>query len=226
MKKIFVIIPAYNEERSIGRIVKKTLQNSRITKCVVVDDCSSDGTARVASQCGAHVIHNTINIGSGASIASGLRYAVKENTDIVVLMDADGQHDPCDINRLLKGLSLSADMIIGSRYVSSTLTSTSYVRQIGTKIISIILWIRFGRRIHDPTSGFRALNKNTIKFLSKKYATVFPEPETIINMIHKGYIVQEVSVEMKPRLFGGSSITLRKAGILTLYIVYKIITER
>ena len=224
MKNILVIIPAYNEERSIGDIVHGVLKNSSITQCVVVDDDSTDNTVEVARRSGAHVIQSTRNVGAGASVAIGLRYAVKKEADLVVFMDADGQHDPRHIQQLLQKVG-PIDLVIGSRYVSPTTASTPLIRRIGTKVISYFFWACYGLRLYDTTSGFRAINKRTIAYLAQEYPKAFSEPEVILRLIHKGYSIKEISVEMKPRKFGQSSISPVKALYLMIYISGRIVAS-
>jgi len=225
MKNIVVIIPAYNEERSIGDIVRGALNTPNVTRCVVVNDGSTDHTEEMAHQSGAIVLQNIKNIGVGASVAIGLQYAVKRKADVAVLMDADGQHDPKHIQQLLQQAG-SADLVIGSRYLSPTRTSTSLPRKIGTKFISFFFWACYGFRLYDTTSGFRVINKRTTAYLAQAYPKTFPEPEVILGLIHKGYSIKEVSVEMKPRKFGQSSISPTKALYLMIYIFSRIIVSR
>lgn len=225
-KKIFVIIPSFNEEHSIGSVVKQVLQNDSITRCVVVDDHSADKTAFIAKKNGADVIRKIHNEGTGAAVRTGLRYAIQFKADMVVLMDADGQHDPKYIHRLLQKVSGSIDLVIGSRYVFPTITSTSHVRRVGTRVISCLLRLCYGCQITDPTSGFRALNRRAVTCLAKNYPTVFPEPEAILLLIYEGCGIQEVSTEMKPRKFGHSSIGPAKAMFLMMYIAVTILLTR
>jgi glycosyltransferase involved in cell wall biosynthesis len=138
MKKI-IIVPAYNEERSIGTLIEQVVKNHLVSLCVVVDDASTDRTADIAQKSGATVLRRSKRSGTGSAIKFGLQYAVENKADIVILMDADGQHDPKYINTLIKEIHSTKELVIGSRYIQPTTTSTSLFRQIGTKIISFLI---------------------------------------------------------------------------------------
>jgi glycosyltransferase involved in cell wall biosynthesis len=226
VKKIFVITPAYNEEHSVGHIVREVLKNPGITQCVVIDDCSTDQTAEAARKNGARVIQNGKNIGSGASIGIGLKYAAKEKADTVVLMDADGQHDPKYIPKLIKSMDLNTDYVVASRYMLPGEYVTAFPRRLGTKLISGLFRLFYGQVISDPTSGFRAMNKKTFNHLLDHFPTVFSEPETALELIEKGYVFKEIPCQMKPRLYGNSSITSDKAMYFMIYIVIKMVYRK
>jgi glycosyltransferase involved in cell wall biosynthesis len=216
--KIVVVTPAYNEERTVGNIVQTVLRNREVARCIVVDDGSNDQTADIAANNGALVIRNTLNVGSGASIAVGLRFAEKENADIVVLMDSDGQHDPKEIKQLVRGVQCGADYVIASRYICSSKSVTSLLRRIGTTSISWWIYLWYGSRIYDPTSGYRALSKKAQHYLVDHYPTRFSEPEVLLDILKKGFVIKEIPSEMKPRVFGKSSISVVKAIGLMIYI--------
>jgi glycosyltransferase involved in cell wall biosynthesis len=226
MHKTLVVIPAYNEERSVGAIVRLILKNKHIYQCVVVDDGSTDHTSSVARKSGAHVIRLRKNNGTGAAISVGLRYAVARGAGRVVLLDADGQHDPKYITALTRQLGGSADLVIGSRYIISTPPSTSFSRRAGTWVISLLFWILYRHAVADPTSGFRAMNTQTARFLVSSYSSVFPEPETLLALARNKYAVKEVSVQMKKRLFGHSSIRPLRALYLMIYITGRMIKRK
>lgn len=223
-KIIYTVIPAFNEEHTVGDIVTKVLLNKKIHACIVVDDGSVDNTSQNASKAGAIILKNSTNIGAGPSLKLGVSAAIERDADIIITMDADGQHCPIDLNRILNALSTNIDMVIGSRYVNPTKNSTSYVRIIGTKIISsLICWI-YKKRIYDVTSGYRAMNKQTSRFIIRNFPTVFPEPEIILALLDQRFIIREIPIHMKKRQFGKSSINFFMACHLFLYICTKILT--
>lgn len=219
---IFVLIPAYNEEKSIGLAVRSALKNREIKGCVVVDDGSKDDTGVKARNAGAQVITMDRNVGSAAATFAGLRCVVKKSLDAIVIMDGDGQHDPKHIPDIIEEVARGADCVIASRYINPSKSVTTISRRIGTKCIS--LWISFwyGIRIFDATSGYRALNKRVLQQLSRFYPLRFSEPEIILDLLEKGFIIREVPCQMKPRRFGRSSISTLKAMQLMVYIFLKI----
>lgn len=223
--KTTIIIPAYNEAKTIGIVVSNILKIGKNLKILVVNDGSNDETGTVAKKFGAQVINLTLNSGSGAAIATGLKSISINKDDAVILLDADGQHDPKYIPQLISEISNGVDYVIGSRYMLPTPSSTTLIRRTGTRIISIFIKIFYGKTIYDPTSGYRAMNRNTLKFLKNRYPTTFSEPEVIMDLITNGYKIGEISVVMNPRIYGQSSITLKKAIGLMVYIILKIMSR-
>ncbi len=220
--KTCVIVPAYNEGRTIFQIVGDILKTKLINECVVVDDGSFDNTSTEAKKAGARVIANESNQGSSQATQIGLIYAQRRQFSHVVMMDADGQHDPKDIKTLLASFNNGADIVIASRYIKKTPDCTSFLRRIGTLFISLLIRFIYGQRIFDPTSGFRAINKKTLDYLVRKYPKTFSEPEVIISSLMKGLRIKEVPVKMYPRKYGSSSISLVKGFFLICYITYQI----
>ncbi len=220
--KVLVIIPAYNEEHSLYALVKYIVNLKEIHECVVVDDCSIDKTSIVAKKAGATVIKNTINEGTASSIQKGLVYASKKNIDYVITIDADGQHNPKYIHNLINEIKIGFDYVIASRYLKRTDHVTTYIRRLGTKSISILLFLEFKQRITDPTSGFRIMNRKVISFLAHTYPMKFSEPEIILKLIKSNYKVTEIPCQMEKRRYGKSSISSMKALNLMLFITIKL----
>jgi len=222
-----VIIPAFNEERTLRGILRKI--PVEILHRIVVDDGSTDQTALVAQQEGATVLSHKKNLGIGLAVKTGLRYAVEHGFRTAILMDADGQHDPKDIPFLLAEIRNGADYVIASRYVRETPRTTSKLRTVGTRIISI--WIRawFGKCIYDPTSGFRAFNNRAFMLFSSRYPSFFPEPEALLEALEHKLTIKEIPSVMSRRLYGKSSISWFKATVLMIYILavipYRAITR-
>ena len=224
-RNVISIIPVYNERFGIDIVVRDVLRESIVDDCVVVDDGSMDDTAKIAKQVGATVLRLKQNRGSANATKIGLQYAVKNNFKKVVLLDGDGQHDPKYIPDLIQELEKGADVVVGSRYIYNTERSTSIIRKFGTKIISLAIKWRYGVAVHDPTSGFRAINRKTMNYLIKDYPTTFSEPEVIIQLIKAGFRIKEISVPMKKRIYGKSSISLWKAVCLMTFILRKIMFD-
>jgi glycosyltransferase involved in cell wall biosynthesis len=168
MKKVCVIIPAYNESKVVGAVIndiKKTLEKSNYQfEIVVINDQSTDDTSDIARQAGATVIDHLLNQGAGGATSTGLRYAEKHTFDIAVTMDADGQHDPNDVLECInEAEGKMSDLLIGSRLIDSN--GMSNVKIIGNKGLSLITWILFGVNVTDSQSGLRVFSKNALYVL-------------------------------------------------------------
>jgi len=156
-----VCIPAYNAEKKIGNVVKKSLEY--VDEVIVCDDGSTDNTAKIASQSGALVISHKKNQGYGAALITMFDHARKEDTDVMITLDADGQHDPQEIPQFLKALDENnVDVVIGSRFLNNKTKPPSY-RQTGIKVITSAVKLGNKLKITDAQSGYRAYSKNAIK---------------------------------------------------------------
>ena len=212
--KVLMIIPAYNEEENILNTVK-SIKNYKKVKLdyVVINDGSKDNTKKVLEDNNINYINLCNNLGIGAAVQTGYKYAYYNNYDIAIQYDGDGQHDINYVNRLIDGISKDKyDMVIGSRFVGheSEFKSTM-ARRIGIKLISIIIKIFTKKRILDTTSGYRAVNKELIEEFAKNYVFDYPEPISSMKILKKGYKVNEIPVNMLERKFGVSSINFHKS---------------
>lgn len=222
-KKTLIIIPAYNEEKAIEKVVNSVYkQNIKNCDVIVINDGSKDNTYKEAKKTKAIVIDSPNNLGIGGAVQTGYLYAKKYNYDIAIQLDGDGQHDPKYIKELIKEVSKGNDIVIGSRFVEKTKYEQTFFRMLGINIISFITKLMTGVKIYDTTSGYRAVNKNIIEEFSDSYPYDYPEPCTNMHMIKKGYKIKEIPVEMKKRETGVSSISPFKSVIymfkVTLYI--------
>ena len=200
--KLLLIIPAYNEEASIERVVGNLVENYPQYDYVVVNDGSTDGTARVCRERGYNLIDLPINLGLAGAFQTGILYAYRHGYDCKMQFDADGQHLPVYISSMLEMMcSERADIVIGSRFISDK--KPKNLRLIGSYLISWTITLTSGARICDPTSGMRLYHKNMIREFAKNlnYA---PEPDTISYLIKNGARVREVQVEMAERTAGES----------------------
>jgi hypothetical protein len=209
--KVLMIIPAYNEELNIEKTVNKIKNYNKKSKnqvdYVVINDGSTDGTLDVCRKNKFNVINLVQNLGIGGAVQTGYKYAFENDYDIAIQFDGDGQHDENYIDALVKEIEDGNDFVIGSRFISdlSDFKSTG-TRRFGIKILSLLIKLCTGKKIYDPTSGFRAANKEIIKLFSRNYPTEYPEPETSVSLVRKGYRVTEIPVKMHEREFGTSSI--------------------
>jgi glycosyltransferase involved in cell wall biosynthesis len=217
-----VIIPAYNEQDSIGLVIRKLKKVSSRFHIVVVNDGSQDQTSQRAQALGVTVINLPFNLGIGGAVQTGLKYALRLGFNQAVQVDADGQHEPSELPKLLKAAS-QADLIIGSRFVRQTQYRGSSSRRFGIRFFSLLIRLVAGQSIEDPTSGFRVYNRAALTFLVHNYPTDFPEPESIVYLLKNGFVIKEVSVEMKPRLTGQSSLRSVRAIYLSISITLGIL---
>lgn len=207
-KKILVIIPAYNEQSTVGSIVEKIHQSLKNADILVVNDGSSDNTSQVAGAKGAIVLDFPYNLGIGAAMQAGYKFAYRKDYDIAVQCDADGQHRPAQINILIDALTNeNVDMVLGSRFLRKKRFKSEIFRLLGILIFSRVLSLFIGQRITDPTSGFRAVNKEVIKSFSISYPEDYPEPEALLLLHRQKFTIKEVAVNMNSRKGGNSTIT-------------------
>lgn len=211
-KKILIIIPAYNEADNIVHVVKSMMEQAPQYDYLVVNDGSTDKTLAICEQENFRYLDLSINMGIGGAVQAGYIYAYKNNYDIAVQMDGDGQHDVAYLEKLLEPIMTDeADVVIGSRFLEKEGFQTSASRRTGINILSSLIWITTGKRIKDVTSGYRAVNRMFIEIYSKDYPTDYPEPEAIVAaMMHLGRVC-EVPVQMRAREGGVSSITFKKS---------------
>lgn len=218
-KRILVIIPAYNEERSLPKVISGIRKYPGID-IVVINDGSKDATSAVARECRANVIDLPFNLGIGGAVQTGYLFAFKNGYDVAVQVDADGQHNPQDLLRLVGPVAEGeVDMVVGSRYVESTGYKTPLARKLGMLIFSAVVSFINGQPLHDTTSGYRAVNKRVISFFVDNYPTDYPEVEALVLLKRNGFTIKEVPVTMAHREHGESSIT----PIRSVYYMIKVL---
>jgi len=217
VKRVIVIIPAYNEAASIAGVVKQAQEALNEAEILVINDGSADATGQLAAKQGARVINLPYNLGIGGAIQTGYKYAQKNGFQIAVQLDGDGQHDPYQVKMLvdkIRGEDL--DLVIGSRFINKEGYQSTLLRRIGIIYISLIIYLLTKKRILDPTSGFRACNRRAMDYFVRYYAADYPEPESIVNLLRDGLRVGEVPVVMQERSGGTSSI--RELGVFYFMI--------
>tara|TARA_R110001592_G_scaffold229543_1_gene486218 strand:- start:1169 stop:1897 length:729 start_codon:yes stop_codon:yes gene_type:complete len=208
VSRILVIIPAYNEEATIVPVVKSI--RTAVPECdiVVVDDGSRDNTAALVRKQGiAELLALPFNLGIGGGMQTGYKYAARNNYDIAIQCDADGQHPAEEIMALVARIEDgTADVVIGSRYVAHSDYRPSFIRRIGKSLLSRWINLFIGGGITDTTSGFRAMNRAAIDVVSRNYPEDYPEPEVLVILHKHGLKVVEIPVQMRPRQGGVTSI--------------------
>lgn len=203
--KVLIGIPAYNEEIGIGSIV---LSASKVAdEVVVVDDGSSDRTAEIASKAGATVIRHGFNRGKGSGIKTLFDYAKRENVDILVVMDGDGQHRTADIPKVVRPIEEdSADIVIGSRYIDNfDGGETPVYRRFGQEFLNTLVNFFSDTPLTDSQSGFRALSRSAVEMLDLETDSFCIESEMILKAIENDLEIEERPIE--PRYEGTGSST-------------------
>ncbi len=210
--RVLIIIPAYNEEDSIKKVVDNLKLTNPTVDYVVVNDCSKDRTEAILRQNGINHISLPQNLGIGGAVQSGYLYAKEKGYDIAIQMDGDGQHPAEEISKLTELIKNgTADMVVGSRFVTKDGFQSTALRRFGIKFLSGLIKLRIHRRVYDVTSGFRAVNTKGIELFASNYAQDYPEPESLITAAKAGLKISEVPVTMKERQGGVSSISSFKS---------------
>ncbi|MBF0487724.1 MAG: glycosyltransferase family 2 protein [Nitrospirae bacterium] len=206
MDKMLIIIPAFNEEKSIGEVIAKIRQAPLEADILVVSDGSTDNTAAISMRLGAHVINHAFNLGYGGALQSGFRFALNKNYDMVITMDADGQHDPAYIRNLLEAkVRDGANVVIGTRFIDSDYNA-GFLKRAGISMFSAIIRLYTGRTITDPTSGFQLMDKAVLSYLSHgdNFPLDYPDANMIMLLHKKKFRISETPVKMFNRLDGVS----------------------
>lgn len=220
-----VIIPAYNEALNIGGVITEIRQHFT-GDVAVVDDGSADETGPIARRAGAIVLRHPCNLGIGAAVQTGFIYGLSNNYDLVMRLDADGQHDPMYIADFIRTLaSDSADIVVGSRFLGRRGYQSTAVRRVGIVILNIVSWL-VGTRTTDPTSGYWGVNRRALQVLAHSQADDYPETESLVMASRAGCRVLEIPVLMRARSAGESSIGTLNAGYYMIKVVLSLLIER
>ena len=219
-EKVLVIIPAYNEGESVRKVILGVRRYLADADILLVNDGSTDLTSERARNSGVLVLDLPFNLGIGGAVQAGYKYAYEKGYDIAIQVDADGQHDPKEIPKLLHALAeKKVDMVIGSRFLGDSEFKSSLMRRIGISIFSRVISTIAKQKITDPTSGFRAVNRKAIQLFASNYPQDYPEPEAVVLLHQFRLKMGEVPVGMSQRYAGESSITK----IRSVYYVVKVL---
>ncbi len=222
--RILVIIPAFNEEDSIARVIQNVREQIPEADICVVNDGSTDETGRIAEAEGAIVLHMPHNVGIGAGVQTGFIFADLMGYEIVIRNDGDGQHAPQDIPTIVQALIQgNADVVIGSRYIEDRGYTGTAARRAGSFILARLISSIIGQRVTDPTSGFIACNRQGVRLCAQVYPHDYPEPESIVLLHRAGLKLHEIPVTMKPRMGGQSSITPLRSGYYMIKVILAIL---
>lgn len=222
MNRVLLIVPAYNEEDNILRVgslleeYRENLneQSPYSLDYIIINDGSSDKTEKICQEKGFPVISLAHNLGIGGAVQTGYMYAHKMGYDVAVQFDGDGQHDIYSLDNILRPvLNDEADFAIGSRFVSGSQDNfqSTFMRRVGIRFLSGMIYLFSGIKIKDCTSGYRAANKKIIALFASDYPVDYPEPESIVNLSKKNLRCVEVPVRMYEREGGKTSIRAFKS---------------
>jgi glycosyltransferase involved in cell wall biosynthesis len=227
MKNTLVIVPAFNEEKSVAKVVERIQRECPFADVLVVNDCSTDRTEEVLRVNKINHIQLTVNLGIGGAMQTGYIYAFKNGYEFAVQIDGDGQHEPAEVSKLFRAMETEgADLVIGSRFVTKTGFNQSFMRKIGINIFKLVTTVLTGQSVADATSGFRLANRKVITVFSKYYPTDYPEPEVLVYLDKFGFKVKEVAVKMNNRETGKSSITPLKSAYYMAKVVMSMLVMK
>lgn len=214
VKKFLIIIPAYNEAKSIGKV----LDNLKGYDVLVVNDASTDNTREIAESKGFKCISHKENRGYCGALVTGYQYALEHDYDYVIQMDADGQHDTCNIEPLMNEIAKDEyDIILGSRFLKdSNCYKTGFLHRLGYKYFSLLVKMLTGTTIKDASTGLQALNKKAYSYCIQHFETKYPDANYVIHMLLHGFKIKEVPATMHERISG----TSMHSGIPVKYVWY------
>lgn len=225
--KPLLIIPAYNEQENIEKVIGELIQKFPQYDYVIVNDGSEDLTEEICEKNGYNLLNLPINLGIGGAVQAGYRFAKKYGYEIAIQIDGDGQHDVRYVQDVIEPiLEGKADVVIGSRFLKREGFQSSAARRAGIRILSGLILICTGTKIYDVTSGFRAVNRKFIDIYAEDYPSDYPEPEALITAVLSGGRVKEVPVIMKERSGGTSSINMRKSIYYMIKVTLAILIKR
>ena len=221
--KIAAIVPAYNEEKAITAVVNDILQTAQAQSLsitvIVINDCSKDSTSEIISKLNCVALDLPINLGIGGAVQTGFKYAFENDFDYAIQIDGDGQHPASEIPKLINAAKENnLDVVIGSRFISNEGFQSSVVRRMGINYFKWLNRFLVGVTVNDSTSGFRLINKKVLEIVSDYYPDEYPEPEAIILYSLNKLKIGEVSVSMRERQGGVSSI----GATSSIYYMFKV----
>ncbi|MFA9462739.1 MAG: glycosyltransferase family 2 protein [Velocimicrobium sp.] len=214
-KELLIIIPAYNEEENIKKVLENLEQPqiASIADVLVMNDASADATNWVVKDRNHALVTHVFNLGYGSALQLGYKYAIRRNYKYVIQMDADGQHDVCNIPAIYEKLGMqdknnhAVDIVLGSRYVrGSGAYKTPLIKKIAYQLFRGMIKITTGRTIMDPTSGLQGLSRRTVLYYSRynHFDDKYPDANMITQMLLLGFRVEEIPAIMHQRNSGES----------------------
>jgi glycosyltransferase involved in cell wall biosynthesis len=223
--RTLAVVPAYNEAASVASVIASIHEHQPDFDVIVIDDGSTDATTDEARQAGARVLRAPFNLGIGGAVQLGFTYALENGYDRMVQVDADGQHDPAEIDRLVERMDSdpTLDLVCGSRFLGQDHQYPAPIsRRTGIHLFAFLLSKIVGQRVSDPTSGFRLANRRAIALFARDYPHDYPEVESVLLLHHHRLRMVEVPVRMYARNGGASSISSGKSVYYMLKVLLAI----
>ncbi|HCP46086.1 MAG TPA: glycosyl transferase family 2 [Deltaproteobacteria bacterium] len=219
--RVLILIPCLNEAPRISQLVTELLLLHPTADVLVVDDGSSDDTGRRATEAGASVLRLPFNLGYGAALQTGYKYALARDYDLLVQMDGDGQHPASEVSDLLLALEEGeTDLVVGSRFLGRADYRIPRLRLIGIRLFSWLTSVLAKRAVTDPTSGFQAMNRRVMRFYGQDfYPYDYPDADMLVRVHYGGLSFREVPVVM----LGGPPGKSMHSGLRPAYYVYKLL---
>jgi len=217
--RVIAVIPAYNEESTILEVIKQVLP--KVTEVIVVDDGSKDNTRRLAEKAGVTVVSHAINRGLGAALSTGFVAAEKLKADVVVTLDADGQHDPEELNRLVKAIEAGADVVIGSRMIDHK--GMPWYRVLAQMLGNTATFILFGAWVTDSQSGFRAFKIEALKKMHLHTNRMEISSEIVAEIKRAGLYLVEVPITA---IYTDYSLSKGQSWLVGLKTLIKLVIRR
>jgi hypothetical protein len=224
--KCLVVVPVYNEERKIASVIQGVKESFSEIDVLVVDDGSTDRTKEEALKAGAKVTTHPFNLGYGTALQTGYKFALEKGYEAIVQMDGDGQHDPSFVPELLGVIQRGeADIVIGSRFLKTGSTiwageiyQVPFIRRLGMRVFGTITSLIIQQKITDSTSGYQAMNRRALKWVSSdKFPWDYPDADVIIMLHRAGFRIKEAPVHM----FENQDRKSMHSGWKPIYYVFK-----
>lgn len=224
---MLVVVPALNEQESVARVIGEVMSHMRDAHILVVDDGSGDQTSAVAAHSGADVVTLPFNLGVGGALRTGFRFAQRYGYQQMVQVDADGQHNPADIERLVALLD-SADLVIGARFAGEGDYKVGVVRRFVMRTLARLISRQTDAELTDVTSGFRAFGPRAISLFAREYPAEYlgDTVEALLIAGRAGLTVKQVPVRMRQRQGGEASHSQLMAGLMLFRVLPAFVLSR
>lgn len=233
-KELLVIMPTYNEEKNISALLQalSTPEIRRVADVLVINDASRDGTGQVVRAWGNTMVTDVFNLGYGSALQLGYKYAVNKGYRYVIQMDADGQHDVCNVLKLWQELKVPdadgeyPDIVLGSRFMEgSSSFPVPFLKRFAFWLFRGIVFFTTGRRLSDPTTGLQGLSRRTFRFYAGygHFDSRYPDANMLIQMLLLGFRIREIPAVMHARKNGASMHSGLKPAVYMVRMIFSIL---